>query len=147
MAALDGCTQELAAVAPGSRNELLNKLAFRLGRMVARGWLYREHVGANLIGAMHVNGYVKDKGIRAVEATLRSGLDAGEKEPHPDLADDAVETAPDAGKTPPEYPPCSLEETHKTFRRWLGDDYDIATLDAMLAVAASERLLGDRHGC
>jgi hypothetical protein len=47
-AALEGCTQELAACPPGSRNELLNKLAYRLGRMVARGWLYREHVEANL---------------------------------------------------------------------------------------------------
>ena len=55
------------------RNELLNALAYRLGRMIARGWLYRADVEADLAGAMHTNGYVADKGIRAVEATLRSG--------------------------------------------------------------------------
>jgi hypothetical protein len=142
-AALDGCTQELAACQPGGRNELLNALAYRLGRMIARGWLHREHVEANLSGAMHTNAYVAEKGIRAVEATLRSGLDAGMKEPHPDLADDDIAETESDAEPPPEHPPCSLEKTHETFRRWLGDDYDIATLDAMLAVAASERLLGD----
>jgi hypothetical protein len=85
LAALDGCTQELAACQPGGRNELLNALAYRMGRMVARGWLHREHAEANLSGAMHTNGYVNEEGIRAAEATLRSGLDAGLKEPHPDL--------------------------------------------------------------
>jgi hypothetical protein len=145
LAALEGCTQELADAKPGSRNELLNALAYRLGRMIARGWLHREHVEANLSGAMCLNGYVKDKGLKAVEATLRSGLDAGMKEPHPDLADDeAVEDDVESVDTaPPDCPPCSLEQTHQTFRRWLGDDYDIATLDAVLAVTASERLPGD----
>jgi hypothetical protein len=86
-AALDNCTKELTAAAAGTRNELLNALAFRLGRMVARGWLQRSYVEANLIGAMHVNGYADEKGIRAIEATLRSGLDAGMADPHPDLAE------------------------------------------------------------
>jgi hypothetical protein len=36
-----------------------------------------------------------------------------------------------------------LGQAHDVFRRWLGEDYDLATLDAMLAVAASERLSGD----
>lgn len=143
-AALDGCTRELAAAAAGTRNELLNSLAFRLGRMVARGWLHREHVEANLTGAMHANGYAKQKGARAVEATLRSGLDAGLADPHPDLPDDdTAEASPNAEPAAAPASPCSLEETHKTFRRWLGDDFDIGTLDAMLAVVASERLAGD----
>jgi hypothetical protein len=84
-AALEGCTAELAAAASGSRNELLNKLAFRLGRMIARGWLIRAEVETVLLGAMHANGYIDEDGIRAAAATLRSGLEAGEKEPHPDL--------------------------------------------------------------
>jgi hypothetical protein len=37
----------------------------------------------------------------------------------------------------------SLDDVHKTFCSWLGDEYDTAPLDAMLAVAASERLPGD----
>jgi len=38
---------------------------------------------------------------------------------------------------------CSLTDVHAVFQKWLGDEYDLATLDAMLAVAASERLPGD----
>ena len=39
--------------------------------------------------------------------------------------------------------PRTLAEVHEVFRRWFGDDYDLGTLDAMLAVSASERLPGD----
>jgi hypothetical protein len=144
-AALDGCIKELADCQPGGRNELLNALAYRLGRMVARGWLHREHVEANLSGAMHTNGYVEQKGIRAVESTLRSGLDAGMQEPHPDLADDSVDTAnaESNAEPPPEHPHCSLDDVHAVFRKWLGKTYDIDTLDAVLATAAAAKLPGD----
>jgi predicted transcriptional regulator len=37
----------------------------------------------------------------------------------------------------------ALAVVHKVFRHWLGEEYDLATLDAMLAVAAAERLPGD----
>ena len=37
----------------------------------------------------------------------------------------------------------TLAEAHDTFRRWLGDDYDLDALDAVLATAAAERLTGD----
>lgn len=36
--------------------------------------------------------------------------------------------------------PVPLEEAHMVFRRWLGEDYDTDTLDAMLAAVAVERL-------
>jgi hypothetical protein len=39
--------------------------------------------------------------------------------------------------------PCTIDEVHAIFRRWLGDDYDLVTLDAALAAAAAERLPGD----
>jgi hypothetical protein len=39
--------------------------------------------------------------------------------------------------------PATLAEVHAVFRRWLGDDYDLATLDAMLATVAAEKLPGD----
>jgi hypothetical protein len=42
-----------------------------------------------------------------------------------------------------EYSARTLAEVHTVFRRWLGEDYDLGTLDAMLAVAAAERLPGD----
>jgi Bifunctional DNA primase/polymerase, N-terminal len=37
----------------------------------------------------------------------------------------------------------SLIEVHTTFKKWLGEEYDIATLDAVLAVLAAEKLDGD----
>jgi hypothetical protein len=86
-AALEGCAAELAAATPGGRNELANRLAFRLGRMVARGWVDRADVEAALLEALYANGYIGDDGLRSAESTLRSGLDAGEREPHPDLSD------------------------------------------------------------
>jgi hypothetical protein len=144
LTALDGCTRELAVAAPGGRNELLNKLAFRLGRMIARDWLHRERVEANLLGAMHVNGYVADKGIKAAEATLRSGLDAGMKEPHSDLQDDdASETANPATDQPPQHPRRTLDDVHAVFRKWFGQGYDIDAIDAVMATAAADRLAGD----
>lgn len=36
-----------------------------------------------------------------------------------------------------------LGETHQTFQRWLGKDYDLGALDAVLATAAAEQLGGD----
>jgi hypothetical protein len=37
----------------------------------------------------------------------------------------------------------TLADVHAVFRRWLGDEYDIDTLNATLATAAVERLSGD----
>jgi Bifunctional DNA primase/polymerase, N-terminal len=86
-AALDGCVRELSAAAPGARNETLNRIAYHLGRMVARGWISHSEVETALISAMQCNGYIAEKGIKATEATLGSGLLAGEKEPHDNLTD------------------------------------------------------------
>jgi Bifunctional DNA primase/polymerase, N-terminal len=56
----------------------------------------------------------------------------------------AVETAAGKQDKPaPAVEPRRLDEVHEIFRRWLGADYDFDTLDATLAVAASERLPGD----
>src|SRR5262249_17572272 len=54
-AALEGCLAELAGTASGKRNETLNAVAYRLGRMVARGWIGRAAVEGALIGAMYAN--------------------------------------------------------------------------------------------
>ena len=37
----------------------------------------------------------------------------------------------------------ALASAHNVFRQWLGDEYELATLDTMLAVVAAERLSGD----
>jgi hypothetical protein len=85
--ALQGCAAELTTAAQGERNTKLNATAYRMGRMVARGWLSRSEVEAALLVAMYTNGYVEDDGIKAAAATLHSGLDSGMAEPHPDLSD------------------------------------------------------------
>lgn len=84
-AALVGCAGELAKTAKGERNEKLNKCAFRMGTMTARGWLGRDEAFQSLLSAAHACGYVADDGEVAARNTLKSGLDAGEKSPHPDL--------------------------------------------------------------
>lgn len=83
-AALRRLANELAATAAGSRNEALNRAAFALGTMVARDWVARDEVENALMAAMVANGYEADKGRKAVEATLASGLKAGMEEPHDD---------------------------------------------------------------
>ena len=141
-AALKRCAAELAATTRGKRNQTLNAIAYRLGHMIARGWIDRGQVEAAFTEAMHTNGYIADKGIQAVEATLQSGLDAGEKEPHADLVDrDAVIAA--SASEAPQHPQQTLDQVRDTFRKWLGNDYDIDTIDAVLATAAAERLAGD----
>jgi hypothetical protein len=126
-AALEGCAAELAAATPGGRNELLNKLAFRLGRMVARRWIDRASVEAELTEAMRRNGYIDDDGIGAVEATLQSGLDAGEEDPHPDLKDSNTDNG-DAGDDDQQHTDSAKEtefEEAATLAIWnAGDDVD-----------------------
>lgn len=87
-ATLEKCAEEPAAAASGSRNETLNKAAFKLGRMIARSWIARATVEEALTEAMTANGYAAEDGTEAVAATLKSGLDAGLKDPYPDLKDD-----------------------------------------------------------
>jgi len=49
-AALNGAVAELSAVPSGKRNEMLNAVAFRLGRMIARGWIDEKTVADALRG-------------------------------------------------------------------------------------------------
>jgi AAA domain len=56
-----------------------------MGHMVAAGWIGRATVEGRLFNAAATCGLVKDDGQRSVLATIKSGLDAGEKEPHTSL--------------------------------------------------------------
>ena len=85
-AALDGCADELAQAASGERNDTLNRNAFRLGTMVARGWISQSEVFDALFAAAEVCGLNADDGEEATRNTLNSGLDDGQKRPHADLA-------------------------------------------------------------
>ena len=56
----------------------------RIGRMVARGWVSRSEAELRLLASAHACGLAADDGVRAAEKTIRSGLDAGSDDPHPD---------------------------------------------------------------
>jgi hypothetical protein len=51
LAALDSCVAELEQTTPGRRNNRLNAIAYRLGRMVVRRWIDRQVVSGRLIAA------------------------------------------------------------------------------------------------
>ena len=91
-AALDGCADELAQAPSGERNDTLNKKAFRLGTMVARGWISSIEVFDALFAAAALCGLNADDGEEATRKTLKSGLEDGMKCPHPDLDADQQET-------------------------------------------------------
>jgi hypothetical protein len=85
-AALAGCTSDLATMPKDTgRNNALNASAFRLGRMVANGWLSFSEVVHRLREAARACGLMADDGPRSVDATIRSGLTAGLRKPHPGL--------------------------------------------------------------
>jgi len=69
---LDG----LASTAAGARNAALFRAAAALGRRVAAGQLPEPDVEQGLYAAAERNGLVADDGERAVQRTIRSGLDA-----------------------------------------------------------------------
>src|SRR5262249_26198054 len=119
-------------------------IAYRLGRMIAAGWLARADVEAALIEAMNANGAVADDGIKSVEATLRAGIEAGMAEPYPGLAEADPEPqncthVHDA----PQHPRSTLAEVHAVCRRWFGPGYDTDVIDAVMAAGAAEQLAGD----
>jgi len=70
---LDG----LASTAPGARNAALFRAAAALGRRVAAGQLPEPDVEQGLYAAAERCGLVADDGERAVQRTIRSGLDTG----------------------------------------------------------------------
>ena len=101
-AALDGCADEIAAAPKGTRNDVLNRKAFRLGTMAVRGWINRTEVIDTLFTAAETCGLNADDGEEATRKTLESGLANGEKHPHPDL-----ETGQQEGFTEPPAPHAS----------------------------------------
>ena len=87
-AALDNIAHKIASTPPNTgRNNELNNGALTIGHMVAVGWIGRANVESRLFDAATTCGLVKDDGQRSVLATIKSGLDAGEKEPHAPLPD------------------------------------------------------------
>ena len=82
---LEGCISEVENAPKGRRNTVLNNVAYRLGRVIARGWIDRNKVEINLLyAAVQLE---NEDGLTAVLATIKSGIDAGCRKPHPDLSD------------------------------------------------------------
>src|SRR5829696_2641826 len=83
--ALDQTSYSLAQAPKGSRNQELNRAAYRAGRMVGAGWLERVEAERTLFELSLTNGLVGSDGAAAVRATIASGLAAGLRAParHP----------------------------------------------------------------
>jgi hypothetical protein len=76
-AALQGELARLEQAQPGNRNVTLNRVAFRLGQIIAGGQLDEAEVESMLIDG----GLSLGLGEREVVATVHSGMHAGEAEP------------------------------------------------------------------
>ena len=87
LAALSGCATELARTAEGGRNEKLNKVAYHMGRMIVRGWIEEAPVIDAFLEACNRNSYLREHGRNGTVKTIRSGITAAHKAPHPDLPD------------------------------------------------------------
>ena len=107
-AALEGCADELAQAAPGERNDILNKKAFRLGTMVARGWISADGVADALLAAADTCALNQDDGEERTRNTIQSGLDGGKKSPHPDLSPEFREVSGEPWPTIDEAAYCGV---------------------------------------
>ena len=117
-AALDAIADELATAATGTRNETLNKAAFRLAGMCARNWIGRGEMETGIFEAAAACGLVRDDGAAAVRATIKSGIEAGIKEPCRKLEDRPKSKRRLAGtntenEAPPWVAQCLKNETGK----------------------------------
>ncbi len=79
-AALDRECGMLANTAHG-RNDQANRSAFAIGQFVGAGLLGRQDAEHHLFTAAEMSGIVGKDGATAVRATIKSGLDKGEREP------------------------------------------------------------------
>lgn len=84
LAALHGCGNELARTAEGARNNTLNAIAYRLGRMAGRLWIDYDEIGVVLWNACCLNGSIADDGQDQFIATFNSGYRDGFRNPAPD---------------------------------------------------------------
>lgn len=102
-AAVDAETRAVANASEGSRNDTLNRAAFALGQLVGAHALGRREAESRLLAAALTCGLDH----READATIRSGLDAGEQNPRqisprkpaerprPPAARDVADSAPE----------------------------------------------------
>jgi hypothetical protein len=68
--------------------------------------------------------------LRAIKGGWRNKPEADE-----DPAESAEERAPPA--------PCSLDDLHRVFRKWFGEEYDLDAIDAVVVTGAAANMGGD----
>jgi hypothetical protein len=93
--ALSNAANQVAAATPGRRNSELNTAAFCMGKMVARGWIGAATVEGRLHDAATACGLLGNE----VRGTIKSGLEAGSKEPHADLPERSPPTSRNGATT------------------------------------------------
>jgi hypothetical protein len=81
LVALGGEAARVAAAARGTRNNVLNAAAFRLGRLIAGGELDRDDAERALLFAAEECGHARDDGERQAWRTIQSGIVAGMRRP------------------------------------------------------------------
>lgn len=80
-AALEGEVDKVLSAGRGSQNDTLNTAAFALGQLVGAGVLAESVAETALLDAWEVLEPGNARGMRAGEKTVRSGLEAGKREP------------------------------------------------------------------
>ena len=135
-AALQGELDAIATAPEGTRNETLNRAAFNLGTLIAAAGEQPDDVTALLAAA------AAQAGLEEWEAdgTIRSGLTAGMDQPRSIPERDHPAPAPVVTVTSKRG---TLDQLDTVARRWLGSDFDLDALHAVIAAAAVERLDGD----
>ncbi len=79
-AALDNECHELATTGRG-RNEAVNRCGFALGTLIGGGYLGRVEVESRIMAAAEASGYLGKDGPTAARASMRSGIEAGVRQP------------------------------------------------------------------
>jgi hypothetical protein len=80
--ALRNARWELSVCGEGRRNHLLNVMAFKMGRLIANGWISRGRVEDYLLECCEANGLIADDGLGQCRMTVASGLSAGMAKPY-----------------------------------------------------------------
>lgn len=85
-AALRNAFEKMSECRAGRRNDLLNKLAFKMGGLVANGWIEGDTVVKVLMNGAKACRLAHDDGAQECLSTIHRGLSAGIRVPYPALA-------------------------------------------------------------
>ena len=113
LAAMDGECHAVRSCGKGGRNTQLNKAAFAIGQLVGAQVVSRAMAFNLLQDAAQSNGLMKDDGVKAVQATINSGLEGGANHPR-DLSEIRAKAARRASRSG-SYPPAPSPDDYGGF--------------------------------